>query len=88
LKEKAPQVGDARGKGLMIGIEFIYPGTDKEPNPQEVKEVLRGCLNEGLILYPCGFRDQAIRFIPPLVVSEEELEEGLGIFEKVVLRGQ
>jgi 4-aminobutyrate aminotransferase len=88
LKEKASQVGDVRGKGLMIGIEFIRPETDKEPNPQEVKEVLQGCLNEGLILYPCGFRDQAIRFIPPLVVSEEELEEGLSIFEKVVLRGQ
>lgn len=86
LKERAPHVGDVRGKGLMIAIEFIQPGTDKEPDPQKVREVLRACLEEGLILYPCGLQDQVIRFIPPLVVSKEELDEGLEIFEEVVLR--
>ncbi len=85
LKERAPQIGDVRGIGLMIGIEFVRPGTDKEPNPEAVKQVLETCLAHGLILYPCGLRDHAIRFIPPLTVSDDELEEGLSIFERAVL---
>ncbi len=85
LKERAPQIGDVRGKGLMIGIEFVRPGTVREPNSEAVKRVLETCLADGLLLYPCGLHGHTIRFIPPLTVSEDELEEGLGIFEQAVL---
>jgi 4-aminobutyrate aminotransferase len=85
LRERAAYVGDVRGKGLMIGIEFVYPGPDRLPNPEEARRVLGACLDRGLLLYPCGLYDQVIRFIPPLTVGEDELDEGLKIFEQAVL---
>jgi len=82
--EKFDIVGDVRGRGLMIGIEFVQPEDRKAPNPETARAVLEGCLGEGLILYPCGTWNQTIRFIPPLVVTADELDEGLDSLERVV----
>jgi 4-aminobutyrate aminotransferase len=77
------EIGDVRGLGLMIGIEFVRPGT-KEPNGGLVERVLQEALDRGLILYPCGAESHCIRFIPPLVISEEDLDAGLDIFAAAV----
>jgi len=74
-----PAVGEVRGRGLMIGVEFVDPQTGA-PDPAAVKRILKQCLDDGLILYPCGTHGQAIRFIPPLVVTRAELDLGLDIF--------
>ncbi len=84
LKAKSRILGDVRGVGLLLGLEFVDPADGKTPNPKAVEDVLQKCLDLGLILYPCGTYGQAIRFIPPLVVSESELEKGLGIVERAV----
>lgn len=76
-------IGDIRGRGLMIGIEFVRPG-GSEPYPDLVQAVLERCLAGGLILYPCGTFSQVIRFIPPLVVTENELDRGLDILEEAI----
>jgi 4-aminobutyrate aminotransferase len=84
LPTKYPIVGDVRGLGLMIGIEFVNPADGLTPNPQAVEAVLRACLDERLIVYPCGTHGQGIRFIPPLVVSDDELASGLDILKRAI----
>lgn len=84
LKEKHKVIGDIRGKGLMIGVEFIKDGG--EPDPDAVKAICKDCLDNGLLLISCGSHDQVIRFIPPLIVNKKQLNEALGIFEKALAK--
>jgi len=85
LQAESPIVGDARGVGLMIAVEFVQPGTDKEPHTAAVRRILERALEGGLLLYPCGHWTQTIRLIPPLTVTGEQVEEGLAIFRQAVL---
>jgi 4-aminobutyrate aminotransferase len=84
LVNRYPIVGDVRGIGLLIGVELVDPSDGRTPNPAAVEAVLRRCLDLGLILYPCGTYGQGIRFIPPLIVRDEDLDRGLAIFEQAV----
>jgi 4-aminobutyrate aminotransferase len=84
LKAESPIVGDVRGVGMMIGVEFVKPGT-KEPNTEAATRILKRALDAGLILYPCGHWSQTIRLIPPLTITREQASEGLEIFRKAVL---
>lgn len=84
LQAESPIVGDVRGVGLMIAVEFVRPGS-REPNPEAVRRVLQRALEDGLLLYPCGHWAQTIRLIPPLTINREQVEEGLEIFRRAVL---
>ncbi|GAB4578261.1 MAG: aminotransferase class III-fold pyridoxal phosphate-dependent enzyme [Anaerolineales bacterium] len=78
LQEEYPQIGDVRGLGLMIGTEF---STDnRKPDKATAKAVAHAALDRGLILLTCGAWDNTIRWIPPLVVSEQEITQALEIF--------
>ncbi|MDF2706906.1 MAG: 4-aminobutyrate--2-oxoglutarate transaminase [Nonomuraea muscovyensis] len=81
LRERFDVIGDVRGRGAMIAIELVRPGT-KEPNPAAVTEVVRRCHAEGLLVLTAGTYGNVLRFLPPLVIPEQLLEEGLGILEK------
>ena len=73
-----PEIGDVRGLGLMIATEFR---TDEgKPDKATAKAVAHACLDEGLILLTCGPWDNVIRWIPPLVVTREQIEKALAIF--------
>jgi 4-aminobutyrate aminotransferase len=85
LAAKSPFIGDLRGKGLMIGLEFVDPAQGDAPNGEVVRRVLEGCLERGLMLYPAGFAGHVLRFIPPLNVTREDLHRGLEILEQVVV---
>ncbi len=85
LQGEAPIVGDVRGEGLMIAVEFIKPAEGKAPNTDAVRRILDRCLEEGLLMYPCGHWTQTIRLIPPLTITREQVEEGLEIFRRAVL---
>jgi len=80
LQQRYPCVGDVRGLGLMVGVEFVVPG-GRTPDKDRAKDVQRACLEAGLLLLTCGTDDNVIRWIPPLVIGEKELEEALDIFE-------
>ncbi len=84
LPQRFTIVGDVRGRGLMIGVEFVRPDDGRTPDEEAAEAVLKGCLEKSLILYPCGTWNQSIRFIPPLIVSESELDTALDILEEVV----
>jgi 4-aminobutyrate aminotransferase len=82
LKKKYPVIGDVRGVGLMIGVELIIPGTDREPNTNAVKKVLNEALARRLLMYPCGMRSQVIRLAPPLNVTREQIDQAIGILDQ------
>jgi 4-aminobutyrate aminotransferase len=84
LGRQSPFIGDVRGKGLMIGLEFVDPAQDGAPGSAIVRCVLQACLDRGLLLYPAGVAGHVLRFIPPLNVTHEDLQQGLEILEQVV----
>ncbi|MEV4287149.1 4-aminobutyrate--2-oxoglutarate transaminase [Nonomuraea bangladeshensis] len=83
MKERFDVIGDVRGRGAMIAIELVEPGT-KEPNPTAVQAVVKRCHAEGLLVLTAGTYGNVLRFLPPLVMPEHLLEEGLGILEKAI----
>lgn len=82
MKEKYPCIGDMRGLGLMIGIEFVKE--DGKPLTEGLKKILDYCLDKGLLLIECGVDKNVIRLAPPLIVKKEEMEKGLGILEEAI----
>lgn len=79
MKDRYPLIGDVRGLGLMQAVELVKNGRTKNPAREEVDRILELSYKNGLVLLPCG--SSGIRFIPPLVIEEDELDEGLDIFE-------
>lgn len=84
LRTKHSFIGDVRGLGLMVGVEFVKE--NGEPNPEMTSKIVKECLNEGLLLISCGSHDQVIRFIPPLNVKKSDIDKALGIFESVLCK--
>jgi 4-aminobutyrate aminotransferase len=80
LRDRYPAIGDVRGLGLMVGVEFVVPGS-RVPHKEKAKAVQQACLEKGLLLLTCGTDDNVIRWIPPLMISDRDLDEALGIFE-------
>ena len=68
----------------MIGIEFVTDKTVKTPHPEFMKQVMARCLEEHLIVISCGIYDNVIRLIPPLIIDEKTLLEGLKIFTQAL----
>ena len=80
LAEKYPVIGDVRGRGAMLAVELVRPGTI-EPDAAAAAKVAKACHAAGLILLTCGTYGNVLRFLPPLVISEELLTEGMSIVE-------
>jgi 4-aminobutyrate aminotransferase len=78
LQEEFPAIGDVRGLGVMIGTEFR--DAERKPDKATAKAVAHACLDRKLMLLTCGPWDNTIRWIPPLVVKPEQIDEGLHIF--------
>lgn len=82
LQQSHPEIGDVRGRGLMIASEFTGP--DGEPWTERAKAIAARAYQEGLMLLTCGSYDNVIRWIPPLVVNASQIEEGLEKFERAL----
>lgn len=80
LQEKYPAIGDVRGLGLMVGTEFVRPGT-REPDAEVTKAIQKACFANKLLILTCGTHENVIRWIPPLTIDDEELEQALEVFE-------
>jgi 4-aminobutyrate aminotransferase len=83
LQEEYPQIGDVRGKGLMIGTEFVVDGRHEKAKPL-VKQIIHAAEEKNLLLLSCGTYDNTVRWIPPLNVTAEQINEGLHIFESAL----
>ena len=73
-----PRIGDVRGRGAMIAIEVVKPGTT-EPDPATTSAVAKYCHDRGVILLNCGTWGNVLRFLPPLAIGDDLLREGLGV---------
>jgi 4-aminobutyrate aminotransferase len=82
LAEKHQAIGDVRGLGLMIGIEFVADRATKAPNPHLVDELVMGAFGRGLLLLGAG--PSALRLAPPLVVDSEDVDNAVGIIDEVL----
>ncbi|MEV7088220.1 4-aminobutyrate--2-oxoglutarate transaminase [Streptomyces sp. NPDC093085] len=81
LREKYDVIGDVRGRGAMIAIELVKDRDTKEPDPQSTAALAKACHAAGLLVLTCGTYGNVLRFLPPLVIGEELLNEGLDIIE-------
>ncbi len=81
LKAQHPVIGDVRGRGAMQAVELVEPG-GKTPHPAAAQAVAKACHTAGLVVLTCGTYGNVLRFLPPLVMPDHLLDEGLAILEK------
>ena len=84
MKDKYDVIGDVRGIGAMIGLEFVKDKKSKEPNPDIVNQLVQACIQKGLLIENAGVYGNVIRFLAPLVITDEQLEKGLDIVEEAL----
>lgn len=83
LQEEFPIIGDVRGVGLMAATEFTHPSGDWHESKRIAKAVAQKCLDDGnLMLLTCGPHENVVRWIPPLIVSEPQIQDALEIFKQ------
>ena len=87
LMAEHPSIGDVRGPGLMIGVEFVKDRATREPDGALAEAVAKRCVDAGLLILTAGIQHQVVRWIPPLNVTVPEVEEALGIFEQALAGG-
>lgn len=83
-KQTYDQVGDVRGIGCMLGIEFVTDKASKTPNPALVTAIIRHAVQNGLIVESAGTYGNVIRFLCPLVVTDTQLQKGLDILQNAI----
>jgi 4-aminobutyrate aminotransferase / (S)-3-amino-2-methylpropionate transaminase / 5-aminovalerate transaminase len=81
MAAKHPVIGDVRGRGAMQAIEIVMAGS-KEPNPAAMASVIKYCQQQGVLILTAGTYGNVIRFLPPLVISDELLNEALAILDQ------
>jgi 4-aminobutyrate aminotransferase / (S)-3-amino-2-methylpropionate transaminase / 5-aminovalerate transaminase len=81
MQARYPVIGDVRGRGAMLAIELVQPGTT-EPNTDVVAAVTKYCHNEGVLVLTAGTYGNVLRFLPPLTMPEHLLEEALTVLDK------
>jgi 4-aminobutyrate aminotransferase len=86
LQARHPSIGNVRGKGLMIGVEFVKDRTTKEPAQELRNEVVHNAFHRGLLLLGCG--TNVVRIAPALNISKELVDEGLEIFEEAITEAE
>jgi 4-aminobutyrate aminotransferase len=84
LKGRDERIGDVRGPGLMIGVEFVKDRGTREPDGDLGNAMIARCADTGLLLLTCGASHNVVRWIPPLDVTSDEIDEGVAIFEQVL----
>jgi 4-aminobutyrate aminotransferase / (S)-3-amino-2-methylpropionate transaminase / 5-aminovalerate transaminase len=83
LVSRAGPVGHARGRGAMVAVELVGPD-GREPDPSAATRVAASCHQQGLLVLTAGTYGNVIRLLPPLVISNELLEEGLEVLESAL----
>jgi 4-aminobutyrate aminotransferase/(S)-3-amino-2-methylpropionate transaminase len=83
LAARHPKIGEVRGRGAMMAIELVRPGTI-EPDPAEAARISAACHAQGVVTLTCGTYGNVLRFLPPLVIGDELLTEALDVLASAV----
>ncbi len=78
IQKKHPEIGEIRGRGAMVAIELVKAGT-KDPNPELMAKVIKYCQGKGVLILTAGSYGNVIRFLPPLVITDELLKDALSV---------
>ena len=81
LAKKYPVIGEVRGRGAMQAIELVEAGT-KNPNTAAMNAVVKYCQSKGVLILTAGTYSNVVRFLPPLVISDELLKDALSVLEE------
>jgi alanine-glyoxylate transaminase/(R)-3-amino-2-methylpropionate-pyruvate transaminase len=84
LKDKHKVIGDVRGKGLMLGIEFVKNRVTKEPNKEACAQAVENARELGLLLGKGGLWGQTIRFAPPMNITKADADFLLAVLDEAV----
>jgi 4-aminobutyrate aminotransferase/(S)-3-amino-2-methylpropionate transaminase len=82
MAERYPAIGDVRGRGAMVAVELVADPAGKQPDAGLTARVAAACHAEGLVVLTAGTWGNVLRFLPPLVIGDDLLDEGLTILEK------
>ncbi len=85
-KERYPVIGDVRGLGAMRLVEFVKDRSTKEPDPDITLEIIRDAVAHGLLMIRAGLFSNGIRLLPPVVMTDAQLQEGLDVLEAAIAR--
>jgi 4-aminobutyrate aminotransferase-like enzyme len=80
-QDRIEQIGDVRGLGAMLAVEFVRNRDSKEPNPELASAVVEAAAQRGLLLLRAGIYSNCIRVLCPLVLTDAELDEALEVWE-------
>jgi 4-aminobutyrate aminotransferase/(S)-3-amino-2-methylpropionate transaminase len=75
-------IGDVRGLGPMLAIELVKDRETKKPAAEEAAALVKYCVDHGVVILMCGTFNNVIRFLPPLVIADPELNRGLSVIEE------
>jgi 4-aminobutyrate aminotransferase/(S)-3-amino-2-methylpropionate transaminase len=84
LKSKYSSIGDVRGIGAMLALEFVKNGDPRQPDSELCSRIIKGCAAAGLILLSAGTFKNVIRILSPLVITDDQLNQGLDIMEQEI----
>ena len=84
MQKQFPQIGDVRGLGAMLAIEFVKNGDPRQPDSELCDQIIKNCYKRGLILLSAGTFKNVIRVLFPLVISNDLLNNGLDILEQEI----
>ncbi|MEN9569347.1 MAG: hypothetical protein RL172_578 [Bacteroidota bacterium] len=87
-KQKYALIGDVRGMGAMQLVEFVKDRNSKEPDADATLEIIRDAVAHGLVMIRAGLFSNCIRLLPPVVITNEQLTEGLQVLEEAIARAQ
>ncbi len=84
MQEKYEIIGDVRGKGPMLAMELVRDRVSKEPAGEATRQLTKLCYEKGLIILSCGAHHNVVRFLMPLVTTDDQLERGLSILDESI----
>ena len=84
FQEKHPMIGDVRGLGPMLAMEFVKDPKTKKPDAEVSSAIMKECLKNGLMTLKAGLYSNAIRLHPPLIIEDDLIETGMGILEAAI----
>ena len=83
LQAKYPVIGEVRGRGAMQAIELVKPGS-KDPNPEAMNAIVKYCQSKGVLVLTAGTYGNVVRFLPPIVITDDLLRDALGVVEEAL----
>jgi len=82
-QDRHPGLGDVRGRGAMVATELVRPGT-LEPDPDAARRIAGRCHRAGVVVLTCGTFGNVLRLLPPLVIDDDLLNDGVGVLVEAI----